>query len=60
MINAFVDMFDTATIASIVAGASGLMVATMGAANTAPSTPARDAPISTATMMMSGWRSRAP
>ena len=30
MINAFVDMFDTATIASIVAGASGLMFATMG------------------------------
>jgi len=30
MINAFVDMFDTATIASIVAGAAGLMFATMG------------------------------
>lgn len=30
MINAFIDMFDTATIASIVAGASGLMFATMG------------------------------
>ncbi len=28
--NAFVDMFDTATIASIVAGASALMFATMG------------------------------
>jgi simple sugar transport system permease protein len=28
--NAFVDMFDTATIASIVAGASGLLYATMG------------------------------
>jgi simple sugar transport system permease protein len=30
MINAFVDMFDTATIASIVAGGSALMFATMG------------------------------
>jgi simple sugar transport system permease protein len=30
MINAFVDMFDTATIASIVAGASALLFATMG------------------------------
>lgn len=30
MINAFVDMFDTATIASIVAGVAGLMFATMG------------------------------
>lgn len=30
LINAFVDMFDTATIASIVAGASALMFATMG------------------------------
>lgn len=30
MINAFVDMFNTATLASIVAGASALMFATMG------------------------------
>jgi simple sugar transport system permease protein len=30
LFNAFVDMFDTATIASIVAGASALMFATMG------------------------------